>query len=301
MGNYDLCLAWNWEYDSDFVKLLHLACQCRGLSLFQITPENLLPVMQSIRNQEMVFQTFFDRASDADPRFVPVVQWACDHVFHHINFHEQACRAWDKVAMHQRISATINTPFTFILPSYDERSLLPEMDLSPLGGSFSIKPAYGGGGDGVINEATTLSQVLTARQAFPSQRYLLQSNIVPARLGSRMAWFRVIHLAGNVYPCWWDTRTHIYTRVTPGEEICYHLGPIRRLSSSIANICGLELFSTEIAVTPDDRFVVVDYVNDPMDLRLQSVTPDGVPDDIVKEIAERLVEFILTHHPPSQG
>jgi hypothetical protein len=116
-----------------------------------------------------------------------------------------------------------------------------------------------------------------------------------------MAWFRVIHFAGNVYPCWWDTRTHIYTRVTPSEEICYNLGSLRSISSSIANICGLELFSTEIAMTPDGCFVIVDYVNDPIDLRLQSASSDGVPDDIVKDIAERLVEIILAHHPFSRG
>ena len=301
MNNHDLCLAWNWEYDAPFVKLLDLACQSRGLSLLQIFPENLLGLMPSILNQEITFQVFFDRASDADARFIPIVQWACNHVAHHINVYESACRARDKVAMHQAISVSMNTPLTIILPSYDEQPRLPVIDLTSLGESFTIKPARGGGGDGVINEATTLSQVLIARQAFASQRYLLQSHITPAGLGSRMAWFRVIHFAGNVYPCWWDTRTHIYTRVTPSEEICYNLGSLHSISSSIANICGLELFSTEIAITPDGGFVIVDYVNDPIDLRLQSASSDGVPDDIVKDIAERLVELILAHHPFSRG
>lgn len=301
MNNYDLCLAWNWEYDAPFVKLLDLACQSRGLSLLQISPENLLSVIPSILNQEITFQVFFDRASDADARFIPVVQWACDHVVHHINFCESARRARDKVAMHQAISISMNTPLTIILPSYEEQPRLPAVDLTSLGKSFTIKPAQGGGGDGVINEATTLSQVLSARQAFASQRYLLQSHIIPARLGSHMAWFRVIYFAGNVYPCWWDTRTHLYTRVTPSEEICYNLGSLHSISSSIANLCGLELFSTEIAITPDGGFVIVDYVNDPIDLRLQSASFDGVPDEIVKDIAERLVEFLLVHPSSFRG
>lgn len=301
MSNYDLCLTWNWEYDADFVKLLDLTCQSRGRSLLQITPENLLGVMQSIANKEITFQVFFDRASDTDARFIPLVQWACDHAVHHINYHKLACRAWDKVAMHQAISVSMNTPFTIILPSYDEQPLLPAVDLASLGGSFTIKPAYGGGGDGVINEATTLSQVLIARQEFPTQRYLLQGHIIPARPGPRMAWFRVIYCAGKVYPCWWDNCKHIYTRVTSDEETYYNLGSLHSITSSIANICGLELFSTEITITPDDRFVIVDYVNDPIDLRLQSKTFDGVPDDIVEDITKRLVELILIHHPTSQG
>jgi hypothetical protein len=61
------------------------------------------------------------------------------------------------------------------------------------------------------------------------------------------------------------------------------------------------LFSTEITITSDGRFLIVDYVNDPIDLRLQSKTFDGVPDDIVKDITERLVELILIHQTPSQG
>ncbi len=301
MSNYDLCLTWNWEYDAYFVKLLDLACQSRGLSLLQITPENLLGMMQSIANNEISFQIFFDRASDTDARFIPLVQWACDHAVHHINFHKLACRAWDKVAMHQAISVNMNTPFTIILPSCDEQPLLPAVDLASLGGSFTIKPAYGGGGDGVINEATALSQILIARQEFPTQRYLLQGHIIPARLGPRMAWFRVIYCTGKAYPCWWDNCTHIYTRVTSDEETYYNLGSLHSITSSIASICGLELFSTEITIIPDGRFVIVDYVNDPIDLRLQSKTFDGVPDDIVEDITKRLVDLILIHHPPSRS
>ena len=299
MTNYDLCLAWNWKYDTDFVDLLDRSCQSYGLSLLQITPENLSGMTQSITNEEMRIQVFFDRASDSDGRFIPVVQWACDRVDHHINFHNLARRAWDKVAMHQIISVSLDTPVTIALPSYNEQPFLPEIDLSSLGDSFTIKPAYGGGGDGVINEATTLSQVLDARQGFPTQRYLLQSYIIPPRLGSRLAWFRVIYCAGKVYPCWWDNDTHVYTHVTSDEEASYSLGSLSSITSSVANLCGLTLFSTEIAITPDGRFVIVDYVNDPIDLRLQSKAFDGVPDDIVKDITERLVQPLLNHPPPS--
>jgi hypothetical protein len=298
MRSYDLCLAWNWEYDADFVKLLDLACQSRGLSFLQITPENLSDTMQSLENKEIAFQVFLDRASDADPRFIPVVQWACNYAVHYINPHELACRAWDKVVMHQAISATMDTPFTIVLPSFDEQPLLPAIDLASLGAGFTIKPALGGGGDGVITEATLLSQVLAARQEFPSQRYLLQARIIPARLGPRKAWFRVTYCVGKVYPCWWDNYTHIYSPVTSDEANSYHLTPLHSITSSIAQICRLELFSTEITLTSDGRFVIVDYVNDPIDLRLQSRTYDGVPDDIVRDITERLAEFVLTHNPP---
>jgi hypothetical protein len=195
----------------------------------------------------------------------------------------------------------MDTPVTIVLPSYDESPLLPAIDLASLGDGFTIKPALGGGGDGVITEATSLNQVLVARQEFSSQRYLLQAQIVPARLGPRMAWFRVTYCVGKVYPCWWDNCTHIYTPVTSDEANSYNLTPLHSITSSIAQICGLELFSTEITLTPDGRFVIVDYVNDPIDLRLQSKAFDGVPNDIVRDITDCLAEFVLTQHPPLVG
>jgi len=298
MSHYDLCLAWNWKYDADFVELLDLACKSRGLSLLQITPENLEHMIQSLAKEEIGFTIFFDRAADADRRFIPFVEWAGRHAVRHINAHASACRAWDKVAMHQAVSTHTDTPLTLILPSYDEQPVLSETDLASLGESFIIKPAYGGGGDGVITEATSLDQVLAARQEFPSQRYLLQAHVIPVRLGSRMAWFRVIYCAGKVYSCWWDSGTHIYAPVLSDEETRYRLGSLRTITSSIAGLCDLELFSTEISLTSDGRFVTIDYVNDPIDLRLQSKALDGVPDDIVRDITERLADLVLEHSHP---
>lgn len=298
--NYDLCLTWNWEHDADFVTLLDVACRSRGLSLLQITPDNLVDMLQALVSNQIHFRAFFDRASEADVRFMPIVRWARDHAVYRINPHERASRAWDKAAMHLAlISAGLHTPYSIILPSYEEQPVLPSIDLGPLGDSFTIKPAHGGGGDGVVMEATSLSQVLAARQEYPTDKYLLQAHIVPAQLGSRRAWFRVIYCAGQVHPCWWDTHTHVYTPVTWAEESRYGLTPLRGTTTSIARVCGLELFPTETALTLDGLFVVVDYVNDQLDLRLQSKAFDGVPDAIVHDTAGRLVTLVAAHCPPS--
>jgi hypothetical protein len=63
----------------------------------------------------------------------------------------------------------------------------------------------------------------------------------------------------------------------------------------------LDLFSTEIALTLDGLFMVVDYVNDPIDLRLQSKATDGVPDQIVSHIAESLVERVSAMVIPTKN
>jgi hypothetical protein len=296
MMSYDLCLAWNWEYDADFVALLSTACQTHRLSLLQITLDNLSDILSALTNGHISFRAFLDRASDVDSRFMPLVHWAQGHAVYRINPHERACHICDKAAVHPLlIDAGLHTPSTIILPPYEKQPVLPATDLSRLGESFTIKPAQGGGGCGVVTQASSWTQVLDARREYANDRYLLQAQINPTQLGSRPAWFRIICCAGQVYPCWWDTRTHVYTPVTSGDESSFGLKPLRDITISLAHLSELDLFSTEISLTTDECFVIVDYVNDQIDLRLQSKAVDGVPDEIVKDVVERLVSLVDRH------
>jgi len=300
MDSYDFCLAWNWEYDHDFVVLLEAACQSRGVSLLQITPDNLADLIAPITNGEIVFRFFWDRASDTDNRFDPIVQWARDFALYRINPDERAKRTWNKVNAHLTFrSAGLQTPHTIILPSYEEQPVLPPIDLEQLGSSFMIKPAHGGGGEGVIIGATCLSEVLSARQEYPDDEYLLQAQVVPANFGTHPAWFRVIYCAGSAYPSFWDPFTHIYTPVTFLREDHHSIDSLHELTAFIARICGLDLFSTELCVGSDDRLVVIDYINDPIDLRLQSRASDGVPDEIVHDVVGSLAALVADHCRPS--
>jgi hypothetical protein len=300
MNSYDLCLAWNWEYDHDFVVLLEAACQSRGVSLLQITPDNLADLIPPLTNQEIVFRFFWDRASDTDNRFDPIVQWARNFALYRINPDERARRTWDKVNAHLTFSsAGLQTPNTIILPSYEKQPVLPPIDLGPLGGSFMIKPAHGGGGEGVISGATCLSEVLSARREYPNDEYLLQAQVVPANFGPYPAWFRVIYCAGSAHPSLWDPFSHVYTPVTFLREDQHPIDSLHDVTAFIASICGLDLFSTELCLTPDDRLLVVDYINDPIDLRLQSKAFDGVPDEIVHDIVGSLAALVADHCQPS--
>jgi hypothetical protein len=61
----------------------------------------------------------------------------------------------------------------------------------------------------------------------------------------------------------------------------------------IADTTRMNFYSTELAVSGKGRkrrFVSIDYVNDPPDMTLQSFSHCGVPDRLVRHIAERLVE-----------
>jgi hypothetical protein len=293
MTMYNLCLAWNWEYDADFVALVEEACRSCGLSVLQVMPDGLADVLRLLSGGQAAFRVLLDRASDTDRQFLPLVQWADEHAVCCINPHQKAAQASDKAYMHWAlIDAGLYTPYTIILPPYAEQPELPPIDLSPLGERFAIKPAHGWGGAGVVVEATSLDQVLAARREMPADTYLLQAHAAPVQLDGRPAWFRVIYCTEQVYPCWWDPTTHRYAPVIPEERDRHSLAPLWDVTARIACLCKLDLFSTEVSLTGAGLFVIVDYVNDQIDLRLQSRAFDGVPDDIVRGVAGRLAALV---------
>jgi len=182
----------------------------------------------------------------------------------------------------------LHTPHTIILPPFLEQPIPPDFDLSPLGNHFVIKPSHGGGSEGVVLGASSLDQILRARMEFPQQKYLVQSTITPRTIQGRPAWFRVFYSVGKTYPCWWHPLTHVFAVVTQAEEYKYELLPLHNITQRIASICRLDWFTTEIALT-HENFVVVDYVNDQIDTRVQSKAVDGAPDEVMRSVAERLV------------
>lgn len=296
MIRYDFCIAWNTEEDADFVQLLELACQKEEMTLLKITSENFERTREELVNNQISFRTFFDRGSDNDPRFRFLENWSLQHGVYVFNKSELTARAADKAKMHfVFINAGLQTPYTFLLPSYREQPDIPPIELSQLGESFIIKPAHGGGGEGVVTEANSWTQVLESRKEYPEDTYLLQMYVIPIQLNSRPAWFRVINCTGEIYPCWWDIKTHVYTPVTSSDEETFGLSSLREQSKSIAKICQLELFSSEITLTENNIFIVVDYINDQIDLRLQSKATDGVPDAIIQDIARQLVRLGKNH------
>ena len=289
--HYHLCLASNWEYDEGFIRLLDSACRARGLGFLTITSSNLADVLPLLSSGEAGFSSLLDRASESDPAFLPLVEIARTTGARRFNPRELADLSYDKAAMHYKfIEAGIHTPHTIILPSHNDMPDLPDLNISPLGAKFSVKPARGGGGEGVRNEVTRLEDVRGERAVFPEQQYLLQAHVAPRMLHGYPAWFRVIHCLGEIHPSFWDVTTHVYSPLPQDSTVSNDLRIVTKL---IAAVCQLDLFSSELALTEDGRLLAVDYVNDPIDLRLQSQAADGVPDEIVSAISRKLVDALL--------
>ncbi len=268
--------------------MVEKACEAQTVSFWQITPNNLLESITALYKGENTFQTILDR-SQYDTRFEPIHRWSRQHHVRRINPAEVSVWSEDKATMHlELISAGIHTPYTILLSPFIEQPLLPDLDLTPLGERFVIKPCCGGGGEGVVLGAFSIDQILRARMEFPEQKYLVQATIAPRTIQGQPAWFRVFYANGKTFPCWWHPLTHVFSTVTPQEENKYELTTLHDITKRIASICKLDWFSTEIALTLE-AVVVVDYVNDGIDTRVQSKAVDGVPDEVMQNIAHQLV------------
>lgn len=290
----DLGLAWEWVYDRDFIYCLDRVCHQRKLKSYIIHPSNLDETLAIMASGKLVIRALIDRASDAVPRFYNLIHMARKGSFWMINEASLLPRAVDKATMHLEFLASgIDVPYTIILSPLQKSQRVDLSGVKRLGSPFIIKPACGGGGLGVITNAESTDQVITARMEISHDRYLLQEKITPVILGKgKKAWFRVFYTAGDVIPCWWDDATHIYDELRPKEIKTYNLFKLEDIAGKIARICKLDFFSTEIALTRDGKFVVVDYVNDMCDMRRKLQYYDGVPDNVVDEIAYKLVDYV---------
>jgi len=297
---FDLAIAWEWEYDRDFVCSIDRECQKNMLSSYLIYPANLNETLNLQAEGKIAFRMLFDRASDTNPKFHDIIHFAKRFPFKMVNEVSLLTRAVDKATMHlEFISNGINVPYTIILSPWQKNQEIYTMmklsDFKKLGMPFIIKPAHGGGGVGVVIDARTIQEVVKARMEIAHDKYLLQEKIVPVFLGkdlSRKAWFRVFYVCGEIIPCWWNNETFIYNMITSDEVKKYDFSELHDITKKIADICGLDFFSTEIVKVKDGRFIVVDYVNDMCDMRRKSRYPDGVPDEVVGKVIKRLVRYV---------
>ncbi len=299
MKTYNLALAWNWDFDSEFIAGIERECSAQHISTYRIGADHLRYLIEELRLGKISLEAFFDRASDSDPSFLPLVKIMEEKATCLINPYHRVVHAVDKATMHlEFITHGLHVPNTIILPPYNEQRTisLREKDLAQLGNPFVIKPANTtGGGTGVILNAATLEDVYSARKEHRNDKYLVQENIKPKFLDGKRGWFRVYFAFDEIIPCWWDDKTHLYTELTPEDEKLHNLAGLRATMAIIQKICELDFFSSEIAITDSETFIVVDYVNEVCDMRLQSVYYNGAPDNIVHKIERLIVEHVKAH------
>lgn len=295
-------LAWNWTYDADFIQLLDRACHQAGLSSYLVGPHNIAQTCLEVQNEERRFHWFLDRASDEDRQFLHLNRLLQAQGTQFLNAHDHYLRASDKAEIHRDLLACgLQLPLTLVLPAHEHKPDIDPRAIEPFAKPFVVKPARGGGGRGVLTGATRVDDIHRVRSEHRDQRFLVQQNIEPQVIGDRRAWFRVYHVCGTRIPCWWDDKTHRYAVLTRHDAGVVNVGELERIARIVAEVARLDFFSTEIALDRHGRLVVIDYVNTPCDMRLQSKHFNGVPDTIVHQIVATLTGYLRqqVNRPPN--
>ncbi len=292
MKPYDLAIFWEWDYDKTFNHLLQEESDRQGLKILFVAPKELDLCIQKIHKKEIRLHWFLDRASETDSRFVRILETCHTHNFRPINNPKDAQNALCKSYMHRLLQkAKIPLPKTVIILPKVKMTDLPHFTFETLGIPFVLKPAIGGGGDGVHLGLTELSQIQVVRSEHPNDEYLLQQMIVPDIYHSLAMWFRVYFVCGEVFFSFWDPKTKNYT---PLEEQMIKDIPVRKIKSlahNIARLSKLRFFSSEMVIS-GGKVLVVDYLNDPVDLRPKTDHNDGLPICLLKKIVEAIFRFI---------
>lgn len=296
MNTFDLAIAYDWEFDVEFVSAIEKTMHQFGISTYVITYKNISEVTESVKNRRLGFRFLLDRASDVDDNFIELNRILTKRRTNVFNPHKLVDHAIDKANMHlEFITSGINVPYSIIIPPHSQAKeiFISIDDLELLGSPFIIKPCNTtGGGMGVVKGAESLKEVLNARQKHSNDKYLIQEKVYPKMLDGKRAWFRCYWAFGRIICVWWDDETHIYTQFLESEIEGFGLKKLFLITKTIHRQTKLDFFSTEIALTIKNRFIVIDYVNDQCDMRFKSLHTDGVPDNVVLEIINNLRLFV---------
>ena len=297
MKIFDLSIAYNWEYDVDFVPLLEKNLQEAGLSTYVIHKNNVLEIKEDLLQKKLAFNCYIDRAWDVDERFEEIGKILQRRKTRIFNPYKKVLHAIDKASMHlEFISAGLNVPYSIIIPPYSQKEdvKLSLEDLAILGRPFIIKPCNTtGGGIGVVTGAESLKDVLDERIAYNNDKYLIQEKVYPGMIDGKRTWFRCFWVFGKVIVVFWDDQTHVYEVISEDLKSKINIKKLNHIIKTIFGIIKLDFFSTEVVLTNENKFVVIDYVNDQCDMRLKSKHPDGVPDEIVNQIISYLIKAII--------
>ena len=236
-------------------------------------------------------KALIDRASDVHGSLRPALDRLVQRGTQIIN--EPARVEWcrDKATMHlELVSGGINVPYGIIASRGDSPEFTFAEACEKLGLPFVIKPSEGGGGDGVILDAMTAYDIEEALKKSPTGKIVLQKKISPQILAEQRAWFRVFYVIDTIILCWWDDLTHLYRPFSAGQIPDQSLQEIRKIVAHIAATTQIHFFSSEIAIDHDGSLQVIDFVNEICDMRLRSRHANGVPDALVIQIVNRLID-----------
>ena len=70
MNTFDLAIAYDWEFDVEFVSAVEKNMHQFGISTYVISHKNISEVTENVKHRRLNFRCLLDRASDVDDNFI---------------------------------------------------------------------------------------------------------------------------------------------------------------------------------------------------------------------------------------
>jgi len=207
---YDIGICWTNPVEEKFIASLKKAAQRKRLSLFEITYENVKEARVQIEQGKLRFGTFFDRASLDDSAFFLMAEKLKTQGVRVINDPEATIQGSNKAILHELYEKNgLPVSQTIIISPKTPKKELNQIP-KKLGIPFVLKPAHGGGGEGVQLAAKNTKDIEEFLKELGTDKGLAQEYVVPVVLSRKIAWFRPVYVIGKVIPLWWDPHNHFY-------------------------------------------------------------------------------------------
>lgn len=293
---YDLAMTHKLDTDDFFIHRVQQGCAELGLNFFLIEPLWAESFYEHLKEGRVACRVLLNMHSEhhlPEELFHRLVALADRKGARVIDPPAIAQAAFDKSRMHARlVGAGVTVPYTVLVPAGEAGSFrLAAEQAAALGSPFVIKPSHGYGRRGVLLDAVREEDLPRSVAAWPSPCYLLQRRVRPRTIGGEPAYWRVFHVFGETWVCWWNCFTDRYREPSAEEWEGLGLERLAQLIGKVAELSGMKFFSSEIAQTEGGEDVLIDYVNDQCHMLSQSSNPAmGVPDRIVGAMAARLVK-----------
>jgi len=275
-------------------RLFHEAMAPYGLSVLLVNDHNVERMIRDVEGGRVVPHVYLDLCSRPGSRHEQLLNAAAKAGAHTLR--NPAHEKWTlKAYAHPLLEqAGLPMPPSVILRAGEADRELTADERRRVGDRCVIKPSFGEMARGVVaNVKPTLEAITAARDYNRKFDWLVQRMMTWGRLGNRHAYVRAYNILGHRSILWWANHHHSYGQVTWEEAHRYDLLPCLDVTNKLAELSGMEFFSTEIAITGGsgmNRFCLIDYINDCCDLDPEAAN-NHPPEGWVKWVCERFAEF----------
>jgi len=292
METFELGIAWDSEFDNEFVNDLNDRALKEGIKPYLIHAYNFFSSLKDITEDELSFHCFFDRSSDDSSTFGGLADFLKKKDIHFINHPDNVKNSIDKSKIHSMfVSYGLPVPKTVFIKSQEEKQVL-EVKIQHVSVPCVLKPAFGSYSDGTVLTISSLDDALRLIGQEEDKSYFVQEQVSPINLENKPAWFKVLYCFGEIIPCRWHPVTREYGILSLRQIYRLGLHEIWPITKKIKQACKLDFFSTDIAMKEKGKFLVVDYVNDRPDMRKKSKFKDALPDEIVDKVIGKIIAFV---------